>query len=98
MIVQAEVSLYPLRTEQLGRPIDNFIRSIKTSSVELKMGTMSTQISGEIGEVFSALSNAFGNVTAQCEAVLVMKVSNACPACVEPAAGIVSSKTTRNDP
>jgi len=87
MIVQAEISLYPLRTEKPGMAIKKFIGDLKDSSLEVKTGPMSSQIVGELTEVFSILSNAFADTVANCQAVLTLKVSNACPSDTESTLG-----------
>ena len=84
MIVQAEVSLYPLRTEKIGAPIDRFIGAVADSALEVKPGHMSTQIVGELPEVFSVLADAFNDIAADCQTVLILKVSNACPSGAQP--------------
>ena len=79
MTVQAEVSLYPLRTKDLSEPIGAFIRVLKHSGVEVSPGAMSTRISGEEEDVFAALRQAFTDVARDHEVVLTVKLSNACP-------------------
>ncbi len=79
MIIEAEVSLYPLRTESLSPPIDDFIAHLKESGLQVQPGPMSSWVTGELTEVFSALTDAFSAVAARWHNVLVIKVSNACP-------------------
>jgi len=87
MIAQAEVSLYPLRTEDPSIPITKFVWNIKDSSVEVNTGPMSTRVSGEISEIFSVLSRAFEDIAANHSVVLIVKVSNACPSTYQPKSG-----------
>lgn len=79
MIVQAEVSLYPLRTPSLGEPIASFLERLESAGLEIEAGPMSSTVVGESGEVFAALADAFGHVARDCHVVLSAKVSNACP-------------------
>lgn len=87
MIVQAEASLYPLKTDIMNEIIKNFIDDMKDSSLEVKIGPMSSRIVGELTEVFSVLSIAFARTTANCQAVLTLNVSNACPSDIESTSG-----------
>ena len=79
MKIQAEMSLYPLRTLTLAEPIQRFIRHLHQKNIEVKMGTMSSHISGDCKDLFHALSVAFEDVAQEGEMVLTVKVSNACP-------------------
>jgi uncharacterized protein YqgV (UPF0045/DUF77 family) len=77
--VQAEVSLYPLRTAAVGACIEEFIRDLEQSRLSVRPGSMSTRIIGELGDVFSVLADAFAHASQQHQVVLVVKASNACP-------------------
>jgi len=54
MKIQAEMSLYPLRTLTLAEPIERFVRHLRQSNLEVEMGTMSSRISGECKDLFHA--------------------------------------------
>jgi len=79
MLVQAEVSLYPLKTDTIKEAIESFIRDLEGGSLRVKSGTMSTCVTGEMQETLTAICEAFANVADCWQAVLVLKVSNACP-------------------
>ena len=79
MKIQAEISLYPLRTPNLTELIESFIRHLRQRNLEVEMGTMSSRISGECKDLFPALGIAFEEVADEGEIVLIVKVSNACP-------------------
>ena len=79
MKIQAEMSLYPLRTPTLAEPIKRFVRHLRQKNLEVEMGTMSSRISGECKDLFPALGIAFEEVADEGEIVLIVKVSNACP-------------------
>lgn len=85
MNVQAEISLYPLKTDSLSVPIGKFINNLREASLEVSEGAMSTLVSGELNCVFAALAEAFAVVAEETAAVLVTKVSNACPKSSTPA-------------
>ncbi len=85
MKIQAELSLYPLKEAHLAPYIDSLLNTIRRQGLTVSVGLMSTVIAGEREIVFQAISGGFACVADQCKVVLVVKVSNACPAClVEP--------------
>lgn len=87
MNVQTEISLYPLRTADLGNAIEAFLRDLKAAGLTVQPGNMSSTVSGDVNAVFSTMGAAFAAVAEDSQVVLVMKVSNACPvgqAAVEP--------------
>jgi len=55
MKVQAEVSLYPLRQDDLTKPIQQFVESLKNNNLKVKTGPMSSVISGDNKIVFQSL-------------------------------------------
>ena len=79
MIIQAEISLYPLRTQDLAGPIEIFCRKIEERGLKTSVGCMSSIVSGEAGAVFDALKAAMTEVGNGREVVLIVKLSNACP-------------------
>jgi len=79
MIIQAEVSLYPLRTNEIGGAIESFVGNLEQQDMKVVSGSMSTRISGDSKSVFAALAESFDKIADQGEVVLIAKVSNACP-------------------
>jgi len=79
MKVQAEVSLYPLRQNDLTEPIQEFVESLKSDDLNVKTGSMSSVILGEESIVFQSLQKAFEQASKKYEVVLTVKISNACP-------------------
>ena len=79
MNVQAEISLYPLRTDDLGNAIEAFLRELKAAGLMVQPGSMSSIVSGDVNAVFSTMGAAFAATAEEGQVVLVMKVSNACP-------------------
>jgi uncharacterized protein YqgV (UPF0045/DUF77 family) len=84
MTIQAEVSLYPLRTGEIGAPIEGFVEALKSKGLDIKMGPMSTSVIGDSSKVFAALGESFASVARRYQAVLIVKASNACPAGKNP--------------
>ena len=79
MKIQAEISLYPLRQNDLTEPIQQFVESLKNGNLNVKTGSMSSVISGEESIVFQSLQKAFEQAAQEYEVVLTAKISNACP-------------------
>jgi len=79
MIIQAELSLYPLGRDSLYPVIDEFIRGLSQPGITVKPGAMSTVITGERETVFQVVSRCF-EISAQSGAVVLSaRFSNACP-------------------
>jgi len=79
MKVQAEVSLYPLRQNDLTKPIQQFVQALESNKLKVEIGAMSSVISGEESIVFKGLQKAFEQAAQKCEVVLNVKISNTCP-------------------
>lgn len=79
MNIQAEVSLYPLRTNELGAAIKSFNDVLENAGLTVHQGTMSTKLAGDADQVFAALGKAFEHAANERQVVLVLKASNACP-------------------
>jgi len=79
MRIQAEISIYPLRTQSLSKPIEEFCRILSEQGLEIKTTAMSTFVSGESTMVFKACQEAFEHASDTWQVVMNMKISNACP-------------------
>ncbi len=79
MKVQAEVSLYPLRQEDLSVPIGRFVKVLENYKLYIKTGTMSSVIFGDSRVVFKGLQDAFEQLGKEYDVVMTAKISNTCP-------------------
>lgn len=79
MMIQAEISLYPLGETGLSTRIDGFVAGLERSGLTVEPGRMSTVISGESAKVFAVFQDAFESDAACGGTVMTVKVSNACP-------------------
>jgi uncharacterized protein YqgV (UPF0045/DUF77 family) len=79
MKVQAEISIYPLRQNELTEPIQQFVKLLKNNKLKVKVGPMSTLVTGEAPVVFENLQKAFERLAQRYEVVMNAKISNACP-------------------
>ena len=78
MKIQAEISMYPLRQNDLTEPIQQFVESLKNGNLNVNTGSMSSVISGEESIVFQNLQKAFEQAAQEYKVVLIAKISNAC--------------------
>jgi len=83
MKIQAQVSIYPLKTETLAQPVEEFCRRLLAPGLTVIAGSMSTLIVGESDGVFRAVKGVFQTLAAEYDVVMDLKVSNACPDAVE---------------
>jgi len=79
MKVQAEVSLYPLRQNDLTKPIRQFIQVLEDNNLQVKTGPMSSLVTGDSEVLFLNLREAFEQLAEEYEVVMTAKISNACP-------------------
>ncbi|MCD6310131.1 MAG: thiamine-binding protein [Candidatus Eremiobacteraeota bacterium] len=79
MKISVEISFYPLCKENYSQEIKDFIDLLQESGVQAEVGRMSTIITGETARIFDLLSRGFENAASKGPAVMILKVSNACP-------------------
>ena len=79
MYIQAELSLYALRTKDLSTPIELFSKIFEGEEVRVISGAMSTIVGGERSLVLELIKKAFEAASEHHEVVLTAKFSNACP-------------------
>ena len=78
MKIQAELSLYPLRTRTYEKSIEAFISGLSQSAITVIPGEMSTLITGENDAVFQCVSECYERAAMVEDVILVAKFSNAC--------------------
>lgn len=78
-VVSAQVSLYPLRSEQVSAVVAETVETLERSDLDTRPGSMSTVVVGPDEKVFAALAAAFRSASERGEVVMVLTVSNACP-------------------
>lgn len=77
--ISAQVSIYPLRQQDIGPAIRDAVRVLRDHGLTVQYGAMSTLAWGEELEVFAALQDAFHQATALGDTVMTVTLSNACP-------------------
>lgn len=76
--ISAQVSLYPLGTEDLSPAIDEALHVFGQHGLKVVPGSMSTLVSGDEGAIFSALQAVLRRNSEQGRVVMVVTFSNAC--------------------
>ena len=79
MTVSAQISLYPLRQQELSPGIDALCLALEREGLEVQAGPMSTLVVGESSRLFAALQEGFEQAAARGPVAMVATVSNACP-------------------
>jgi uncharacterized protein YqgV (UPF0045/DUF77 family) len=79
MLVQAEVSLYPIGQGDPLPAIMDFVARLEAAGLSVQPGPLSTLVSGESALLFPALGRAYEKAAAG-RRVLVVKIHNAVPA------------------
>jgi uncharacterized protein YqgV (UPF0045/DUF77 family) len=82
MNIQAQISIYALRTRSLSEAIEQFVRVLEDKGLEVRRGSMSSSVRGESQRVFDAVRQGFEKVAQTYDVVIDLKVSNACPPAV----------------
>ena len=77
--MSAQVSLYPLRQQELSPAIDAVREAFESEGIESEIGPMSTIATGEASRLFAGLQEAFERAASEGQVVMVVTVSNACP-------------------
>lgn len=57
--VGCQFSIYPLRQAEIGAPIEGAIRAARSAGCDVRVGNLSTLLSGNEDQVFAALRAAF---------------------------------------
>jgi uncharacterized protein YqgV (UPF0045/DUF77 family) len=80
MYISAQVSLYPLGQSDLAPAIEAVWKALRAHGLAPQPGAMSTLVQGDDRPVFAALRDAFAEAARYGGAVMVVTVSNMCPA------------------
>jgi uncharacterized protein YqgV (UPF0045/DUF77 family) len=78
-MISCQFSLYPLGVEDLSPAIDAAVAEMEALGLELDVGSMSTQVTGDTALVFEGLKRAFDVAAREGHVVMTVTVSNACP-------------------
>lgn len=78
--IAVQVSLYPLGQADLAPAIEEIWRALAAHGLPYQVGALSTVTAGDDGAVFAALREGFAQATARGPVVMVVTLTNACPA------------------
>ena len=79
MIIEADVSLYPLAEEHLKHPVHDFVHLIEQHGCSVENGPTSSIVKGESEQLFEALRKGYEQAALKSGCVLIIKISNVCP-------------------
>jgi len=79
MKVQVQISIYPLRTESLSDPINEFCRILKDKGLKVQTRTMDSLVIGQSDAIFKSVREAFEQIAEKYDVAMDFKISNACP-------------------
>ena len=77
--VTAQISVYPLRQEEVTPGIGAALDAIAESGIAYETGVMGTMVWGEEEAVFRAIKEAFLGASSVGGTTMVVTVSSACP-------------------
>lgn len=80
LCISAQVSVYPLRQSRLSPALDEALGAIQSCGLDVHTGPMSSLLCGGDDKVFQALKEAFRAAAGMGDLVMVVTLSNACPA------------------
>ncbi|AKL94268.1 hypothetical protein CACET_c07580 [Clostridium aceticum] len=76
-MIHAEVSLYPLKTQNAGDVINNSINALRQEGVQYNVGSMATHLHGNEEQVWSSLKKLFDEAQHSGEVSMVVTITNA---------------------
>jgi uncharacterized protein YqgV (UPF0045/DUF77 family) len=76
--VRAQVSVYALRRPELAPAVETVRGAMEEQGLNVEVGAMSTQASGDVESVFEALRTGFERVAAAGDVVMTVTISNCC--------------------
>jgi len=78
MKIQAELSFYPLCTQEISLYVKTFCDELEKRGLTLNISTISTIIAGESTDIMNAVSEVIEKVGKDKKFVLSCKISNSC--------------------
>ena len=76
MMLCAEVSIYPQKTNNASQIITSAIQTLSQEKVEYKVGSLSTHIDGNDEQVWAGIKKAFDEAQNAGEVSMVVTISN----------------------
>jgi len=76
MMLCAEVSIYPQKTNNASQVITSAIQTLSQENVEYKVGSLSTHIDGNDEQVWTGIKKLFNEAQNSGEVSMVVTISN----------------------
>ena len=80
MQVSAQISVYPLQQLELSPAVEVVWQAMQSHKLDYDPGAMSTLVHGDTERLFAALKDALESAAQLGPIVMVITLSNACPA------------------
>ena len=78
MFVTIEISYYPL-ADSYNEAVKSFLQQMKAHQINMEVGSMSTLITGDYGEIMPILTAVMEGLMQRYPSVFNLKISNSCP-------------------
>jgi uncharacterized protein YqgV (UPF0045/DUF77 family) len=89
--ITAQVSLYPLPQSPLAPEIGEALQVLQECAVKVEPDSVSGLLIGDDTAIFAALQQAFCHTAEQGKVVMVVTLSNACPAPCGPSGTVAET-------
>lgn len=73
----AEVSIYPLKTNNATQVVNGAIQSLSQENIQYKVGSISTHVDGNDEQLWAGIKKAFDEVKKAGEVSMVVTITNA---------------------
>ena len=73
----AEVSIYPLKTNNATQVVNGAIQSLSQENIQYKVGSISTHVDGNDEQIWSGIKKAFDEAKKAGEVSMVVTITNA---------------------
>ena len=78
-VVGCQLSVYPLRQDEIGVPIRDAIKAVRAEGCSVRVGNLSTLLTGSEDQVFAALRAAFRAAQHHGSAVVIATLAAGLP-------------------
>lgn len=73
----AEVSIYPLKTNNATQVVNGAIQSLSQENIQYKVGSISTHVDGNDEQLWAGIKKAFDEAKKAGEVSMVVTITNA---------------------
>jgi uncharacterized protein YqgV (UPF0045/DUF77 family) len=77
-VVSYELAFLPIQSEDYIKDVDKVLKIISDSGLKHTVGTLSTTVSGNSGELFKLAEEIYNHMNNQCKFKFDIRISNIC--------------------